>query len=305
MKIKTNRRKFLIRSLALPAMAVFASSPQKLNAQNKVKRTDGAKLKISLNAYSFNKPLNEGSMTLDDLVEYCAEQGFDAVDLTGYYFPNYPEVPADDYIYHIKRKAFINGLAISGTGIRNDFTIPDTEKRKADIQLIKNWINIAVKIGAPVIRIFTGGNVPDGYSREQTEEWMVKDIQECTEFGKEHGIMVAVQNHWDFLKTADETLNLLKKVNSDWFGLVLDIGSYRSENPYEEIARMAPYAVSWQFKENIYVNGQQTETDVNKIASILKSSGYRGYVPIETLGEGDPKIKVKALLAKVRTALMQ
>jgi len=304
MKIKTDRREFLIHSLAFPAFAAVMGSPHAVNAQKQIERMNGVKLKISLNAYSFNKPLRDGSMTLDEVVEYCAQHGFDAVDLTGYYFPNYPDVPPDDYIYHIKRKAFVNGLAISGTGIRNDFTVPDAEKRKADIQLIKNWIKVAAKLGAPVIRIFSGKNVPEGYSREQVVEWMVKDIRECVEYGKQHGIMVAVQNHWDFLKTTGETLKLIKLVNSEWFGLVLDIGSYRSEEPYEEIARMAPHAVSWQLKENIYVNGRQTETDVEKIAAILKNSGYRGYVPIETLGEGDPKLKVKALLAKVEAALI-
>jgi hypothetical protein len=55
------------------------------------------------------------------------------VDLTGYYFPDYPNVPADDYIYALKRKAFLLGLDISGTGVRNDFANPDENKRKEDI----------------------------------------------------------------------------------------------------------------------------------------------------------------------------
>jgi hypothetical protein len=36
---------------------------------------------------------------------------------------------------------------------------------------------------------------------------------------------------------------------------------------------------------------------------IIKSSGYKGYLPIETLGEGDPKPKVTAFLAKVQKAM--
>ena len=38
---------------------------------------------------------------------------------------------------------------------------------------------------------------------------------------------------------------------------------------------------------------------------IIKSSGYKGYLPIETLGEGDPKTKVIALLAKLKKAMMR
>jgi len=43
---------------------------------------------------------------------------------------------------------------------------------------------------------------------------------------------------------------------------------------------------------------------MDKLLGIIKSSGYKGYLPIETLGEGDPKIKVTNLLAKLQKAMM-
>lgn len=60
--------------------------------QDKIEKSAGSKLKISLNAYSFNELLTNGSMTLDDLLDFCAANDFDAVDLTAYYFPGYPAV---------------------------------------------------------------------------------------------------------------------------------------------------------------------------------------------------------------------
>jgi len=106
-------------------------------------------LKISLNAYSFDKPLKAGKMTIDNLLDYCAGKGFDGVDLTGYYFPGYPAVPSDEFIYNVKRKAFRLGLGISGTGVRNDFTWSDPDKRAGEKQLVKDWIIVAEKLGAP------------------------------------------------------------------------------------------------------------------------------------------------------------
>ncbi len=58
--------------------------------------------RIALNAYSFNTPMREGTMDLFDMLEYCSKESIDAADLTGYYFPGYPEVPTDEYIYSIK-----------------------------------------------------------------------------------------------------------------------------------------------------------------------------------------------------------
>lgn len=261
-----------------------------------------AKLKTSLNAYSFNGPLIKGEMNLDQLLEFCAANQFDAVDITAYYFPGYPGVPSDEYLYHIKQKAFLLGLEISGTGVRNDFTDPDQAKRKASVELVKNWIVAAEKLGAPVIRIFSGTADTKGQTREKVVDYMVADFKECAEFGKAHGVVVAIQNHNDFIKTADQTIEVIKRVNSDWFGLILDIGSFRTD-PYKEIAQTIPYAVNWQLKENLFINGMEQKTDVDRLMKIIKESGYRGYLPIETLGEGDPKVKVPQFLSEIREAI--
>ncbi len=272
-------------------------------SQTPVDRTGGAKVKLSLNAYSFNDPLQKKSMNLDQLLEFCAQAGFDAVDITGYYFPGYPAVPSDDYIMHIKKKAFLLGLDISGTGVRNDFTNPDAGKRAEDVQLVKNWIEAAAKLGAPVVRIFAGKMLPDSIPWTVAAQWMVKDIAECVAYGKKFGVMVAIQNHNDFIKTADDALRILKMVDSEWFGLILDTGSFKAGDPYAEIAKAAPYAVNWQVKENMYIKGDTVATDLRQLIKIIKSSGYRGYIPIETLGAGDPRLKVPAMLKAVKEAL--
>lgn len=244
-------------------------------------------------------------MNLDDLLDFCAENCFDAADLTGYYFPGYPDIPSDEYIYHIKRKAFGLGLDISGTGIRNNFAHPDPKNRKADVQLIRGWVEVAAKLGAPVIRIFAGQTPEEQYDRDEILEWMVRDISECVAYGKQRGVVIGVQNHNDFIGNADQALQIMSRIDSEWCGLVLDTGSYRVGDPYEEIRATASYAVNWQVKEMVYVDGVEAEPDYSRIVEIIRDSGYRGYLPIETLGDGDPVIKIKRLLASLRKSIHQ
>src|ERR1035437_7209342 len=90
-----NRRGFFQRGVQLAAASALAVHPGAAWAQGKVVRTGGVKLKLGLNAYSFDRLLRAGEMTLEDLVVYCAQNGFDALDATGYYFPGYPKVPDD------------------------------------------------------------------------------------------------------------------------------------------------------------------------------------------------------------------
>lgn len=260
-------------------------------------------LKISLNAYSFDKPLRAGSMTIDDLLDYCAAKGFDGVDLTGYYFPGYPAVPPDDYIYHVKQKAFRLGLGISGTGVKNDFTWSDASKRVIEKQLVKDWIIVAEKLGSPIVRIFAGTLSKEQYPWEERAKWVAEDIRECAKFGRNHGVMTAMQNHNDFIKTSSDVEKMLSLVNSEWNGLLLDIGSYHSADPYKDISLNAKHAISWQLKEKVYINDKQVDTDYSKIISIVKECGYKGYLPLETLGEGDPAVKVEALFKKVKNVL--
>jgi sugar phosphate isomerase/epimerase len=290
----TPRRRFLLEALGLPALCAFAGE---------VKRVPGTKLKLALNAYSFNKPLTAGAMTLSDVIDYCAAHNVDGVDLTGYYFPGYPKVPSDEYVYALKRKAYLNGVTISGTGVRNDFTLADSSSRKGEIQLVKDWIDVAQKLGAAFVRVFSGKEIPKGSSFEQVLEWMVPAFRECARYGQERGVIVGLQHHDDFLKTAEQTIRVVRSVDSEWFSVVLDVGSLRQGDPYEEIAKLLPYACTWQIKESVWYGSKAVPIDLAKVKAIIDQHGYRGFLPIEALGQGDPAVVVTKFLERVRSAM--
>ena len=299
-----SRRNFIKAIVAAPAVGALAILPMTINAAI-TKNQYASRFKFSLNLYSFNSLLRNAEVDLFDMLNFCAEYNFDAIDPTGYYFPGYPEVPTDEYLYDFKKKAFLLGLEISGTGVRNDFANPDPARRKEDVEMIKKWVETAAKLGVPNLRIFSGTSEYKGFSRGHAFEWMAKDIRECCEYSKKFGVMIVIQNHNDFLKTADDVDRLFELVNSEWLGLNLDIGSYRMKDPYREIEQNIKHAVTWQIKENVWVNGQETPTDFKKLFSLIKKAGYRGYLPLETLGEGDPFTKVPRLLKLVQEALSQ
>jgi hypothetical protein len=86
----TPRRRFLSCVLGTAALAA-AGTPfaDRAAAQSRVSRAGGTRVRLGLNAYSFNEPLRAGTLTLDDVIDYCAEHGIDGLDATGYYFPGY------------------------------------------------------------------------------------------------------------------------------------------------------------------------------------------------------------------------
>lgn len=297
------RRKFIQTLVTGSVAAGVAPIVRASEPSQQPHAASGNRFKISLNAYSFNAPLMTQKTTLEEVMDFCVREGFDAIDLTGYYFRGYPETPSDDYIHHLKNKAHRSGLGISGTGIRNEFAEPDITKRAAEVAFVKKWIEVAAKLGAPVIRIFSGKTLPAGYSREEVEDWIVTCIKSCVDHGRQHGVIVALQNHNDFVKTADQAIRILQKVNSEWFGLVLDTGSFITEEPYGEIEKTSSWAVNWQIKEKLNYLGTLSDMNLDRLCRIIQSSAYRGYLPIETLSPGDPFVLVPPFLQKVRTAL--
>lgn len=259
--------------------------------------------RICLNAYSFNARLRSGEVTLEEMFRFAAATGFAGVDLTAYYIPEYPEVPDDKVLFNIKKMAFRYGIGITGTGVRNDFTLPDAGDRAREVQLVKNWIIAASKMGAPHVRVFAGKTSPEGYTREEVKSWIIEGFRECAAFGKKHGVMVAFQNHDDYIVYTPDIIEIMEAVPSDWFGLMLDIGSLPVADPYREIEKLIPYAITWQVKENVKTDGEPKPTDFSRLMKIIEQVGYVGYLPIETLGEGDPFEKVQRLYSQVKAQM--
>jgi sugar phosphate isomerase/epimerase len=319
-----NRREFLKGAAALPLAAATHFGPgahPALGETQPIKRSGGPMLKISLNAYSFSKLLNNAvkgrgeGLDLFQLVDFCAKYNFDGFDPTGYFFPGYPAVPGAEYVNDLKRKAFQSGLGISGSGVRNNFTQPDKAKRAADVQHIKEWVEVASRLGAPVLRVFADTQmkglsweqVAKGYTWDQVAQWIAADLRECVAHGKKHGVIIGVQNHGDFLKTGADLLKLIKLVDSEWCGAIVDTGYFKSKDPYEDMSLVAPYAVNWQVKQSPFGAESDVPLDLKRFVRIVRASGYRGYLPIETLSapgkDYDPFKSVPKFLDELRRAI--
>ncbi|MEQ8838409.1 MAG: sugar phosphate isomerase/epimerase family protein, partial [Lacipirellulaceae bacterium] len=282
----SNRRSFCkhaLLPLAASALVPSAASRAEEKPGEPIRRSH---LRFSLNAVSFNKLLLENAedsskgVDLFGVCDFCASLDIDAVDLTGYYFPGYPDAPTDDYIFHLKRHVFDLGLEVSGTGVRNDFVVDDEAVRREGIQRVKTWIEVAAKLGAPVIRVFAQTWPPfrnwqqaAGEADRLTVEGRVADaLRVCADYGQEYGVIVGVQNHGDFVKTGQEHLSLIDRVNHPWCGALVDTGRYLSEDPYADITLTARYAVNWQIKQAMGHKADATPMDMRKLLTIIRRS---------------------------------
>ncbi len=295
-----NRRDFIGRSASL---AIAWGIPYQAWTRPLSPPPLTASIKLSCNAYSFNGLFRAGQMNAEDMIDFCGTLPLAAIDLTGYYLGTYPAPPSPKRLFALKKRAFRHGLDISGTGVRNDFCTPDSDRREAALAHVREWVQVAAQLDAPVLRVFTGRPPADAPSREDLLQQVADCLLYCADYGGEHGVMIVLQNHNELLYTAEDTLDMLERADHPWLGLCLDIGSLRQSDPYTEIERLAPYAVTWQVKEQVYRQGTPEDLDLARLARIMHKSGYRGYAPLEILNSDDPKADLATFTRAFQQAL--
>jgi sugar phosphate isomerase/epimerase len=153
-----------------------------------------------------------------------------------------------------------------------------------------------------VIRIFSG-NARNGQSVEEAHKLAVAGMEECCAYAGEHGVYLALENHGGLTESVDGMLALVRDVKSPWFGVNLDSGNFHGESIYDDLAKIAPYALNAQIKVVVSpVKGKKEPSDFRRLAKILRDVGYRGFVVLEYEEAENPREACPKYLAEVRAA---
>ena len=306
---RKSRRDFCIRGLsglAVLACSGIVGSPQHAIAAEPPTRNGKSHMKLSLAAYSFSKLLPKrgakvnpapAKMSLEQFIDFCAEQNLDGTELTAYYFP---EQITHEYLLSLKERTFRLGLDISGTAIGNDFCLPEGEARQASLQMCRDWIDYSATMGAPVIRIFAG-NVPKGDSEDAARERCVDGINQSLQYAATKGVCLALENHGGITSTSEQLLKIIREVKpSPWFGVNFDGGNFKTADPYDDLAKIAPYATNAQIKIEVMPSGKKELADLGRVIKILQDAQYRGFLVLEYESEEDPFIAIPRHLNTLR-----
>ena len=240
----------------------------------------------------------EGTMEMIDYLEYCAELGLEAAELTSYFFPE----PLDQsYTFKVKRTAHLLGLDISGGAMGNSFAhYPGSDEAKAQMEYCKRWIDHFVDMGAPVIRVFAERGRPKGASDKQVIQNVIANLEDALVYAEKRGVILGLENH-DLVKNIDYLMQILDAFDSEWLGVIWDSANFSPvPDPYVEMERIAPYAVTAQVKVMTKVMGKDVPTDYARMVQILKEANYRGYLVFEYEEEKDPFVAIPEHLGKLR-----
>jgi sugar phosphate isomerase/epimerase len=241
------------------------------------------------------------------------EFGIEAVEYVNQFFKD--KATDSEYLAELKKRAGDLGVTnvlimIDGEG---DLSAPEKSERDQAVDKHKRWVDAAKSLGCHAIRVNTGEHYAPGKVDDAAEA-----CGRLAEYGKSQNIHVICENHGGPSSWPDALIDLIKAVNSPYFGTLPDFGNFpphsraaeggpKEVDPYDAIARMMPYAKGVSAKSYDFgPDGKESHLDFARILKIVTDAGYHGHVGIEyegsTLGEAEGIKATKALLEALRGA---
>ncbi len=132
-----------------------------------------------------------------------------------------------------------------------ELRLPKNENDLADFE---TDVRLHREAGASVARgVFTGGRRYEIF--KSSEDFRVfraqaeKSLALIEPVLRKHQLKLAIENHKDH--TADELAALMRKISSEWIGVLVDTGNNIAllEDPHAAVEALAPFAMSVHFKD--------------------------------------------------------
>lgn len=270
--------------------------------------------KFAISTYSYWH-FEEDKYPIEKVIDHAAELGVEGVDILHQQMEN-ETIP---YLQKIKRHAFVNGVDLIALSIHQDFVDPDPEIRKQHIDHTIHCLGLAHEMGIPCIRLNSGrwNTIADfddlmaargiepilpGHTEDEGFDWCIDAIEQCLKHAERLGVAMALENHWGLTRTPEGLLRIVKAIDSAWLGVLMDTGNFL-ESPYEKLEAIASQTIFVQAKT--YYGGGKWYTldlDYSRIAQILRSVGYAGYVSLEMEGNEPAATAVPKSISMLREA---
>ena len=270
-------------------------------------------LKISAFPKCYLETISNGQMPLFEWIEMAKQLDADGLEMYSGFFTSFEAA----YLDRVGGAIADAGFAMPMLCCSPDFTAPDPDARRREIEREAQMIAITRRLGGPraVCRVLSGQRYPN-LSWEQGREWVVEAIDQLLPVAREHDIILGLENHYkdgfwqypEFAQKADRFVAIVDSIpDRDHFGVQYDPSNaiVAGDDPIELLNRVRHRVVSMHASDRYLAEGASLEdlresygtlgysadlrhgvtgkglNDYDQIFRILASSGYSGWVSIE------------------------
>jgi sugar phosphate isomerase/epimerase len=270
-------------------------------------------LKISAFPKCYLEDIANRKMSLFDWIEMAKTLDADGLELYDQFLTSFDR----DYLEQVTETLGRAGFAMPMMCCSPDFTAPDADKRKREIEKEVERIRITRFLGGTgaVVRILSGQRYPE-VTWEQGRDWVVEAIHTLLPVAKEHDVVLGLENHYkdgfwrypEFAQKADRFLAIVAAIDDrQHFGVQYDPSNaiVAGDDPVELLRGVADRVVSMHASDRWLAPGATLDdlrqsdgtigysdslrhgvtgkglNDYNAIFRILAEHKYTGWVSIE------------------------
>jgi sugar phosphate isomerase/epimerase len=276
-----SRRQF-VKTVGLGALAGAgakvsgAQSAAETQSHVTTEKAGSARLLPGCCAYSYDKDLRHGPMTMEEFILKAVELRLVGVDMTVYYLKS----TNPEYLHDLRHLAYKHALAFSGAACGVSMVQPDAAKRADSLNEIRKWVDVSDHLGASHLRIFAG-KLPEGAAMNDAITWVVEAMKAACDYSGRRGITLGVEDHEGVTQSADICVEIMQRVNSPYAGINLDITNFittPAQDAYSQITACIPYATNIHIRDRFY---DRTPVDMDRVWQIFAQAGHQGYVSAE------------------------
>ena len=303
------RRKFVANASVLAASSVLAgiSHPAFANPKPHIDFPTAPRDRVAVASYPFRAYINApGNRDRDpklpgmDLKDFAAEvvKNFNVhnIEPLSRHFSSLE----NDYLAQFRealRSANAKAVDIAVDG-DHSFYDRDLAARKQAITHAKGFVNVAVQIGCPSIRVHISRANDSSPDVQRTAE----SLGEVVGYASSKNVVVNLENDDLISEDAFFVVKVIEAVNYPFLRALPDFANSmmtgNADFNYRAVVAMFrhAYCICHVKDGEVDDNGKRFKIDMQKTFGILKASGYRGYCSMEFDAPGDPYTPTAALV---------
>jgi len=225
----------------------------------------------------------DGSMKLSEWIELAVKLDIDGLE----WYAGFLEMEDHRNWARFREQVEAHGKSIPMMCCSPDFTHPDKDFRKQEIDKEKYWIDMTYELGGSYCRVLSGQKRPE-LSIEEGIDLAAMCIEECLPYAQSKGVTLILENHYkddfweypEFAQKMDIFSRLVDKIDHPNFGVNYDPSNtyLAGEDPLELLKKVSHRVVTMHASDRYLKEG--TLEDLRR-----EEGGAQGYAKRLSHGE--------------------
>lgn len=271
--------------------------------------------RISVFPKCYFDELTSGRRSFEAWIRDAATLGCDGIE---HYDGFFRSLAAED-VDLIARVLEETGQITSMICFSPDFTHPDADERRRQVERQKAAIDLTVRLGARHCRTLSGQRYP-GLSRAEGVARTLDGLRRSLEYAERRGVILCMENHYkdgrwrfpEFAQAEDLFLEIVEQVDSPFFGVQYDpsnaiVGGY---DPIRFLDRVRHRVVTMHASDRYFGPGDVLQhgeigtgsNDYDAIFRMLADVDFSGWISIEDGMNGLDELRRSAAFLRDKRA---